>query len=85
MGEIDAWHHHCDCLDYPVSWAFWRAHCWEVHGFDPGDCGPRSGDTGPDIKALERANWRKERQVKWTPFEKDYSKIIAPAKKGFDL
>lgn len=26
----------CECIDYPVSWTFWRAHCWEVHGFDPG-------------------------------------------------
>ncbi len=27
----------CDCIDYPVSWDFWRAHCIECHGYDPGD------------------------------------------------
>lgn len=26
----------CQCLDFPVSWDFFRAHCWEVHGYDPG-------------------------------------------------
>ncbi len=27
---------HCDCLDFPCSWDFYRSHCWEVHGYDPG-------------------------------------------------
>ncbi|KKN71464.1 hypothetical protein LCGC14_0420430 [marine sediment metagenome] len=31
---------HCDCIDYPVSWDFWRAHCLEQHGFDPGSNEP---------------------------------------------
>lgn len=27
----------CKCLDYPVSWDFYRWHCIEHHQFDPGD------------------------------------------------
>jgi hypothetical protein len=27
----------CNCIDYPVSWDFYRSHCIEVHNFDPGD------------------------------------------------
>jgi hypothetical protein len=30
----------CECFDFPVSWSFYRAHCWEVHGFDPGNNEP---------------------------------------------
>jgi len=30
----------------------------------------------PDIVALELQSWGKERKVKWTPFERDYSKIV---------
>lgn len=26
----------CDCFDFAISWDFFRAHCWEVHGYDPG-------------------------------------------------
>ncbi len=26
----------CDCIDYPVSWPYWRSHCIEQHGYDPG-------------------------------------------------
>lgn len=26
----------CQCLDFAVSWDFWRAHCLQVHGYDPG-------------------------------------------------
>ncbi len=32
---------HCDCIDYPVSWGFYRQHCREVHGWDPGDNEPQ--------------------------------------------
>jgi len=35
----------CQCLDYAVSWTFWRAHCIEVHGFDPGDNEYRGKET----------------------------------------
>lgn len=28
---------HCDCFDFAVSWPFYRTHCCEVHGWDPGD------------------------------------------------
>ncbi len=28
---------HCDCFDYPVAWCWFRQHCREVHGWDPGD------------------------------------------------
>lgn len=27
----------CQCFDFSVSWWFYRAHCREMHGFDPGD------------------------------------------------
>jgi len=30
----------CECFDFPVSWSFYRAHCWQVHGFDPGNNEP---------------------------------------------
>lgn len=26
----------CECFDFPISWDFYRFHCWEIHGFDPG-------------------------------------------------
>ena len=26
----------CDCIDYPVSWTYWRDHCIVAHGYDPG-------------------------------------------------
>lgn len=46
----------CECLDYPVSWDFYRAHCWEVHGFDPGDINPQE----KQIEPLEPAEWERK-------------------------
>jgi len=39
----------------------------------------------PDIAALELQSWGKERRVKWTPYERDYSKVVAepPKFKGY--
>ncbi len=30
----------CQCLDFPCSWTYYRAHCIEQHLFDPGDDRP---------------------------------------------
>ena len=26
----------CQCFDFPCSWTFYRSHCIDQHGFDPG-------------------------------------------------
>ncbi len=28
---------HCECFDFPCSWIFFRTHCREIHGWDPGE------------------------------------------------
>ncbi len=30
----------------------------------------------PDIKALELTSWHRERTVRWTPFQRDYSGFV---------
>ncbi len=41
---------YCDCFDFPVAWIFFRSHCREIHGFDPGDNQPVASFTSESSK-----------------------------------
>lgn len=55
----------CQCIDWPCSWDFYRAHCWEVHGFDPGNDKPIERLTEPlDPAEWDMQQWRYVQQLK---------------------
>ena len=55
----------CDCLDYPVSWTYYRSHCKEQHGFDPG------GNEFPEEVQPERIQ-----EPKWTARQWDKVELL---------
>ncbi len=54
----------CNCIDYPVSWTFYRTHCREVHGFDPGDNEPPGEPTQPHYESEPKWSHRQWGYVK---------------------
>jgi hypothetical protein len=67
----------CECFDFPVSWSFYRAHCWEVHGFDPGNNEPPQHtveELHERLAALEEAQSEKP-QADWPRRERSNPKL----------
>ena len=69
----------CDCIDYPVSWTYYRGHCLQCHGFDPGDDG-RSAlieplDAVPTVAPLNDVDFEAMPDPKPQPQSKPQTKI----------
>jgi len=55
----------CECFDFPCSWDFYRAHCIEQHGFDPGNINPQEQQIEPiDPPEWDMQQWAYVKQLK---------------------